>query len=460
MVAAGRWPPGAAPDRGQPTWCGLLPRSKFSLVGTGRLWMGTSPRAFNAASLASMLSDRRLAFTVTDPVPASILLLVVRALLGWTESFLVVHGLVAVVFLSSLVHKGILLHLSAAPVYSGHPEAYHAWAWMLAPLLNSFGGGLILRKILAVDQRLDWSSERWSVFRIGALAWLLFFSWSLTGAAEPALCTDTPFFTAPASSAPMEGVSLPVERRSTYLTMSDGVRLAVDVYLPVWWAREEAHRQEGLPTFFHLTRYHRNEKRSWIGRYVSLFGDRPGDTFNMRSLHYISRFVPDGYAFVTVDVRGTGASFGSRPVDLSPREQEDYLEVLDWVLQQPFCNGRVGTGGISYDGITGALVSAAARGRIQAAALLFTPADIFKDIGLPGGVPCTGFVDLYAKFTTASERNEPVNDVDNELPSSFKLVSAWLFDGVAPVHGETSEPTSTPGCPAHGVLALKFCGRG
>lgn len=45
------------------------------------------------------------------------------------------------------------------------------------------------------------------------------------------------------------------------------------------------------------------------------------------------------------------------------------------------------------------------------------------------------FVDLYGKFTTASENNLPVDDVDNELPSAFKLVSQHALSGVAPVFG-------------------------
>ena len=84
---------------------------------------------------------------------------------------------------------------------------------------------------------------------------------------------------------------------------------------------------------------------------------------------------------------------------------------------QSFCNGRVGTGGISYDGIAGALM--AAQGNIDAAALLFAPGDIYEDIAVPGGVPCSGFVDMYGTFTTASENNEPVVDVDNELPAAY-----------------------------------------
>lgn len=33
-----------------------------------------------------------------------------------------------------------------------------------------------------------------------------------------------------------------------------------------------------------------------------------------------------------------------------PEETSDSLELLDWIVAQPWCNGRVGLWGISYEG--------------------------------------------------------------------------------------------------------------
>lgn len=152
--------------------------------------------------------------------------------------------------------------------------------------------------------------------------------------------------------------------------MSDGVQLAVDVHLPLWWGKPGLS-DEPLPTILHLTRYNRNNRVKpfwyWVLPYI-----------NMRSMRYINKVIPRGYAFVSVDVRGSGASFGSRPFDLLPREVEDYQEVLAWVKQQEWCNGRIGTGGISYDGITGTQL--AAGGGVSAVAALFSPNDIYSDL--------------------------------------------------------------------------------
>ena len=65
---------------------------------------------------------------------------------------------------------------------------------------------------------------------------------------------------------------------------------------------------------------------------------------------YRDFFVPRGYALVVVDVRGTGASFGTRDSFRSPAEREDYREIADWVVAQPWSDGWIGSTGISYLG--------------------------------------------------------------------------------------------------------------
>ena len=153
-----------------------------------------------------------------------------------------------------------------------------------------------------------------------------------------------------------------------------------------------------LPTFLHFTRYYRRaESRSRLTHWMTLFGHAPNlqGYFPMRGLHFIDRFAPSGYAFVSVDVRGTGASFGSRPIDLMQRETDDLFEMVQWTKQQKFCNGKIGTGGISYDGIAGAIAAGGTVPGVTAAALLFAPGDLYEDICYAGGAATTGFLKLY-----------------------------------------------------------------
>jgi uncharacterized protein len=114
--------------------------------------------------------------------------------------------------------------------------------------------------------------------------------------------------------------------QALYVPVSNGVRLAVDVRLPV----ERIALGERFGTAFRATRYHRAELP-------------PGPQPEADSNHAAGELWNSaGFALVVVDARGTGASFGSRTMELGPREIADYGELIDWVAAQPWSNGRVG----------------------------------------------------------------------------------------------------------------------
>ena len=386
-----------------------------------------SALAFNAASFQSVWGGG-VAFTAIDPVPASVLLAAMWLLLRATSSSARAQGVICILIAALLGWGGVWAHVLRQDMYA-NAEAYHRTHWRYAVLINAVGFVTSLARAAAPEHRVA-SGITVLLLVAGTVGrgQVLRPTGPGTGT-EVGVCPDAPFFSAELPEARALRHHRPFRRKSQYVAMSDGVELAVDVYLPNNFSGTP------LPTFLHLTRYHRAEQRSALTTFVSLFGHPPNADaiFPMRSLHYLNAFVPDGYAFVSVDVRGTGASFGSRPIDLIDREVLDFAEIAAWTKRQAFCNGRIGTGGISYDGIAGALM--ASQGNIDAAALLFSPGDLYEDIVYVGGIPTTGFVDMYAKFTAASENNTNVNDVDNELPAHFKLISTLGFTGVAPVRG-------------------------
>lgn len=61
-------------------------------------------------------------------------------------------------------------------------------------------------------------------------------------------------------------------------------------------------------------------------------------------------FTEQGYATVLIDVRGTGKSEG----EWSPlvHETEDGYDCIDWIAEQPWCNGNIAGFGASYLGYT------------------------------------------------------------------------------------------------------------
>ena len=69
--------------------------------------------------------------------------------------------------------------------------------------------------------------------------------------------------------------------------------------------------------------------------------------FMFRETGPIGFYVEQGYAYVRLDVRGTGRSGGAFEF-LGPNEQQDLYDVIEWIAAQPWYTGRVGGIGQSY----------------------------------------------------------------------------------------------------------------
>lgn len=182
-----------------------------------------------------------------------------------------------------------------------------------------------------------------------------------------------------------------VSAKSFYLAMRDGVKIAVSLYLP-----RELKPGIKLPAILHATRY-------WRASDVRLpSGERrPGVPARAR------RFLANGYAWVSMDARGTGASEGIWPCPWSPDEVKDYAEVVDWIISQPWSSGRVGAAGISYDGTAAEMVGANGHPAVKAIAPEFSLYDAYNDIGFPGGIHQGVFTEQWAAGNDRLDRNTP-----------------------------------------------------
>ncbi|MGQ7815663.1 CocE/NonD family hydrolase [Metapseudomonas furukawaii] len=93
-----------------------------------------------------------------------------------------------------------------------------------------------------------------------------------------------------------------------------------------------------------------------------------------------------GYVCVRVDMRGSGESGGLLEDEYSVREQEDALEVIDWLCRQPWCDGRVGMMGISWGGINSLQLAARRPRALKAIITLCSSDDRYADdIHFKGG---------------------------------------------------------------------------
>lgn len=117
------------------------------------------------------------------------------------------------------------------------------------------------------------------------------------------------------------------ETKDVLIPMSDGTRLAANLLLP-----------DGSGPVPAIVVYFPYLKDGPNGR---------GD-IHVWQLHFAER----GYACLTVDIRGTGASDGTAAPPNSSSEKEDAYELLAWIAAQPWCDGTTGMWGKSYSAST------------------------------------------------------------------------------------------------------------
>ena len=110
--------------------------------------------------------------------------------------------------------------------------------------------------------------------------------------------------------------------RDVCMTLRDGVRLVSDVYRP---ASDGRAIEEPLPVLVERTPYDK------------------GRTAAVSTAKYFAR---RGYVVVIQDVRGRYGSDGEWWAFAD--EGEDGFDTVEWIATQPWCNGKIGTIGLSY----------------------------------------------------------------------------------------------------------------
>jgi len=207
-------------------------------------------------------------------------------------------------------------------------------------------------------------------------------------------------------------------RRSDYLTLVDGTKLAYDVLLPT---RKGVPAEEPLPVLLMHTTYLRAMKMVEDGKIVfsELFslnwiaktflkwratlkkdGHIGDQVFRNR---WLKRLIKHGYVIVAVERSGTGASSGVISASFAAVAHEAD-EILNWIAAQPWCDGNIGMLGTSM--VAMAQYAAASVGNPHLKAILpcASSFDMYDSVSYPGGVYCMGFTGVLSGSTGVLER--------------------------------------------------------
>jgi predicted acyl esterase len=178
------------------------------------------------------------------------------------------------------------------------------------------------------------------------------------------------------------------------LPMDDGLVLRADVFRPPDAARypvilsygpyaKGLHFEDGYPS-------------AWQRMMMTHPDVAAGSSNKYQNWEVVDpeKWVPDGYAVVRVDSRGTGRSPG-RIDCFSPRETRDFYDCIEWAARQPWSSGRIGLNGISYYGINQWHVASLQPPHLAAMCIWEGAADWYRDMTHHGGILSTFWENWY-----------------------------------------------------------------
>ena len=184
------------------------------------------------------------------------------------------------------------------------------------------------------------------------------------------------------------------------IEMDDGIVVRADVYRPVGEGRHPVLVSygpygKGL-AFQDLYR----PQWDWM---VDHYPDVAAGSTNLYQSWEVvdpEKWVPDGYACVRVDSRGTGTSPGF--VDVwSPRETQDFYDCIEWAGIQAWSNGKVGLAGISYYAMNQYQVAALQPPHLAAICPWEGSADWYREFSYHGGIRSQFAAAWYPKQVAA-----------------------------------------------------------
>ena len=186
-------------------------------------------------------------------------------------------------------------------------------------------------------------------------------------------------------------------RTSQYLTMRDGIKLAIDIIRP---AVKGKPAEERLPVVWTHNRYRR--AFTVAGRLISI-----ADSPDVRNL------LRHGYVAASADCRGSGASFGKAVGIWTPEETQDAYEITEWLAKQPWSDGKVGMFGGSYLGVTQLMAASKKPPHLKA---IFPAVPLFDlySVVAQGGIFKEDFSRTWSELTRRLDTVEIAAPVDGD----------------------------------------------
>lgn len=226
--------------------------------------------------------------------------------------------------------------------------------------------------------------------------------------------------------------------------MRDGVTIYVDIYRP--------KDKTNIPVII-----------SW-----SFYGKRPGEGMSEwqimgvapGTVSKLTKFESTDplywcykdYAIANVDPRGVGHSEGDVNC-FGTQDARDGYDFIEWVAQQPWCNGKVGMGGNSAVAMSQWRIAAECPPHLACIAPWEGTSDIYRESIFEGGIPAISFNEFIVGSITSENKVDDMVNMARKSP----LMNAYWEDKI-PDFSKVRIPVYCTACWNHFHLRGAFQG--
>ncbi len=170
--------------------------------------------------------------------------------------------------------------------------------------------------------------------------------------------------------------------RNLLIPLRDGATLAADLYRP--------DADGAFPALLSFYPYHKDDL-------IGAANEFPRRYFAAR-----------GYNVLLIDFRGLGSSDGIVHQAMDRAEGRDGAEAVEWIAEQPWCDGNVGMFGMSYGGISSLKVAFEQPPHLKAIVPIMGTDDIYIDYLYSGGcLSCLPSFGAWGSFMLAMNLMPP-----------------------------------------------------
>lgn len=185
----------------------------------------------------------------------------------------------------------------------------------------------------------------------------------------------------------------------TRIPMRDGKHLAADVYLP-------KSAKDPVATVLIQTPYDKNQSR---GGFKVAEGQRGFPLYTIKDC-----------AIVITDWRGRAGSTDALIPESIPGGDEDGFDTIEWIISQPWCNGKIGSWGPSALARVQFMTARAHHPNHVCAVPFVMPLNLDYDIYFPGGVLWEEFIRVLASIGFDRRAWLLERPINNELWREFE----------------------------------------